>query len=503
MLTPEYLYYCADDIVALYETLNEKIVRDVVRRLVKTGEITSTAQWQIVRLQESGMLYKDILAEVAKLSNLSNSVVTELFKESGLEAVKYDNQIYSAAGLSPIPLSMSPSALNVLKAGLIKTNGYLNNLTLTTANQAQSLYIQLSTLAEMQIESGAFDYVTAIKNAVKEATMQGAWINYPTGHRDRLDVAIRRAVLTGVGQTAAQISLSNADEMGCDLVETTAHSGARPSHVTWQGKVFSRSGKNPKYPPFSQTGYGSGAGLCGWNCRHSFFPFFEGLSESAYSRDQLKGYENEQVTYNGKKMSTYDASQQQRAMERRIRDTKRKLVGYDEANRNGLDMGKEFNNASVLLKGQEAKLKDFCKQTGLDKQSPRVQTNGFGHSQAQKAVWANKKILQKLNERRIINVAEDFSRNNPIKLSDGTSTYLIRDSEITDIEIFAGKGSKKDLRVKDFLVKNYGGKADEWQHTKGHGYVNVLDGKRKANIHWFEEKTVGIVEMRLKGWSKK
>ena len=92
-----------------------------------------------------------------------------------------------------------------------------------------------------------------------------------------MDVAVRRAVLTGVNQTTARMQIARADEMECDLVETTAHMGARPEHMDWQGRIFSRSGKSRKYPDFvKSTGYGTGPGLCGWNCRHSFFPYFEG-----------------------------------------------------------------------------------------------------------------------------------------------------------------------------------------------------------------------------------
>jgi hypothetical protein len=88
--------------------------------------------------------------------------------------------------------------------------------------------------------------------------------------------------------------------------------------------VFSVSGAHPNYQNFKQvTGYGTGPGLCGWNCRHSFFPFFEGLSDPAYSPDKLREYNDKKVTYNGAEMSLYDATQQQRHIERQIRRWKR------------------------------------------------------------------------------------------------------------------------------------------------------------------------------------
>lgn len=276
-----------------------QILRDIVRRLVKTGDMTAMSVWQAECLQESGMLMNDIIQAVASLTNASAAQVKALFEDAGVRSMQTDFAIYEAAGLTSLPLKQSPAATRVLQAAIQKTSGYLQNLTMTTASTGQQAYIQAATAAEMQVESGAFDYVTAIRQAVRSAAESGATVLYPSGHSDQLDVAVRRAVLTGASQTAAQVSLGYMDDMGADLVETTAHPGARPSHAVWQGRVFSRGGKRGKYPDFvSSTGYGTGGGLCGWNCRHSFFPFFDGLSTSAYPRDKLKEYEDKAVTYN-------------------------------------------------------------------------------------------------------------------------------------------------------------------------------------------------------------
>ncbi len=395
MLPPGYYDSMTEDILELYGKLDQTILRDIVRRLVKTGRITSTAEWQIMRGQDSGLLYQAILEAAAKTTGQSEAEIRRIFAEAGQTAVEYDSRIYKAAGLTPPPLVLSPQAARVLESGLQKTSGYLRNLTMTTALGAQQAYIAASTLAEMQIESGAFDYVTAIRNAIRQASGGGQWVTYPTGHKDRLDVAVRRAVLTGVGQTAARVGLAYADDMGCDLVEVTAHAGARPSHAAWQGKVYSRSGHHPKYPNFVQsTGYGTGPGLCGWNCRHSFYPYFEGLSESAYPREEIAAMNNATVEYEGETIPLYDATQRQRAMERRIRDTKRELAGLDEGARAAEDdelkqsLREDFAAKSAVLKRQEAAYKDFVYTTGLQKDTSRVQVQGFGRSQAQKAVWA-------------------------------------------------------------------------------------------------------------------
>jgi len=132
-------------------------------------------------------------------------------------------------------------------------------------------------LAQMQVSTGVFDYNTAVRNAVKSLTASGLrFVDYEAGHVNHADVAVRRAVLTGVSQMTGKISEHNAAELETDLVEVTAHAGARHDHAEWQGRWYSLSGKSKKYPSLvGVTGYGMGAGLKGWNCRHDFYPVLE------------------------------------------------------------------------------------------------------------------------------------------------------------------------------------------------------------------------------------
>lgn len=148
-------------------------------------------------------------------------------------------------------LQMRPKLRSILRAGLKSTNKLFKNLTGTTAGAGQSQFISALDRAWMQINSRAFDHSTAIRNAVKDLARQGLHaVKYPSGHSDTLEVAVRRAVVTGVNQTAGRMQLELADELGCDLVETTAHAGARPEHAAWQGQIFSRSGKDKPIPRF-------------------------------------------------------------------------------------------------------------------------------------------------------------------------------------------------------------------------------------------------------------
>jgi hypothetical protein len=365
MLSADYLNVLGDDLVSMYADYELSVITDIARRLAKMGTVTSTAAWQAQRLTESGMLYESVVKELSKITGKSETELRRLFKDAGVRAIRYDDKIYKAAGLNPPPFNLSPAMTRVLMAGLQKTGGVINNMTMTTALDAQQKFINAADLAYMQVSQGAMGYQQAIRVAVKDIGASGLEIRYPNGHTDKLDVAMRRTVLTGVNQTAGKLQEVRADEMDSDLVQTSAHIGARPSHQIWQGLVFSRSGK--KYPDFVEsTGYGSGEGLCGWNCRHSFYPFFEGLSQSAYSDAELERYIDKTVVYNGQEMSFYDATQQQRAIERKIRYWKRQEEALKAANESA-------EQETARVRAWQATMRDFVKQTKIVRQRFREQ----------------------------------------------------------------------------------------------------------------------------------
>lgn len=407
MLTPEQLAHCADDIINLYSQLEEEIVRDIARRIAKTGIMTDTGIWQAQHMQELGTLHSDVLSSVAKYCDRTESELKKLFEDAGVTATEYDNEIYRQNGLNPKSLKVSDVQMQLLEAGFKKTQGNLSNLTLTTAVSSQTSFINACSLAELKASSGAFTPQQAIADAIRQVAQDGAFVIYPSGHRDRLDVAVRRNVMTGIGQTTGQICLANTQELGCDLMEITAHAGARPSHAAWQGQIVSLSGQRG-YLSLSDIGYGTGDGFKGWNCRHDWYPYFEGSSRM-YSAKDLEELNAKNIEYPDGSMHTlYEAEQQQRAFERKIRATKRTLAACDEALNNLSDeellqkLEKNFSHYSVKLKRQESELNSFCNKTGLLKDNSRSQAYGFGRSTAQKAVWRKKKTVAKSAEKSII-----------------------------------------------------------------------------------------------------
>lgn len=394
----------ADRIVALYQQLEDDILSAIVKRLLKMGYVSESSKHQIAALQAAGLLYDDIIQLIADRTDASTAQVKALFEDAGVQTVAIDNAIHEKAGELPIDIRQDAAAKQVLEAGYKKTLGTMQNLVSTTANNVQTAFIQTCDRIYMQVSSGAFSYQEAIRFALRQLADTGAYITYPTGHRDRIDVAVRRCVLTGVGQTAAAVAKKQAEDSGCEYMELTAHSGARPEHAKWQGQLVIIKGKRTqkyidglKVFTLSEIGYGDGAGFKGWNCRHNWHPYYVGYSTPNYTQEELKKLDEPCIPYNGKLHTEYEVSQMQRAGERKVRAWKRRCITAQEGVNSAADDATkataqaEYSKSAVHLKATEEKLKDFCKQTGQDRDRFREQVYGFGRSEAQRAVQAAKK----------------------------------------------------------------------------------------------------------------
>ena len=391
-------------LLGLYQQLEDDIVADMVRRMLRMGFVSETTAYQAEVLQTAGILYDDILQMIADRTDASVAQVRAMFEDAGVRTVEIDNDTHEAAGEAPADIRQDSGMKQVLDAGYRKTLGTMRNLVSTTANTTQTAFLQACDRAYMQVSSGAFSYQEAIRMAVRDLADGGAYITYPTGHRDRIDVAVRRCILTGVGQTAAAVAKKRAEDSGCQYMELTAHGGARPEHARWQGQLVQIQGKRTrkiidglKVFTLQEIGYGDGRGFKGWNCRHNWHPYYPGLSTPNYTPEEIAKLDEKSISYNGEKYTEYEISQMQRKGERKVRALKRRAAALDEAVKNTddpvlkQDLNDDFAAVSVRLKDAEKTLKDFCRQTGRRNDTFRSQVNGFGRSTAQRAVQAKKR----------------------------------------------------------------------------------------------------------------
>lgn len=242
MLPPSYLDQMPDAFVQLWQQVEEQILQDVARRIGKMDKVTATANWQLWRYQQTEALREDVIKLLAKYSGKSEATIRRLLLQAATEAMEREDAIYYHYDLEPTPFEESPALNNLLDAGARQTCGTWQNLTATTANTVTGAFERTLDAAWLKVSTGAFDYKTAVKQAVDSLADGMPMVTYPSGHKDSIEVAARRCILTGVNQTCAKLQLERARQMGVRYVQVTAHGGARPSHAEWQGKIYALNG---------------------------------------------------------------------------------------------------------------------------------------------------------------------------------------------------------------------------------------------------------------------
>ena len=386
MLTPDQLEALPRRFVQLWQQVEDDILQDIARRMKSLGELdplTPTAIWQAWRLAETRAVRSNTVATLARYTGKSRAEIKRLLETAGAQTLAADDAVYTAAGLAPPPVNQSPALLNLLNAGYRQTCGTWQNLTATTANTVTGAFEDRLSRAWGLISTGAMDYNMAIRRTVGDLADTMPYITYPSGHTDTLEVAARRAVLTGVNQTCAKLQLARMEEMGCEFVEVTAHEGARPTHAVWQGRVYHRGGAvvqdGERYEDFeTATGYGTGPGLCGWNCRHNFYPFYPGVSVRNYTDERLAELDARNIPYGGGLYTRYEITQMQRALERRVRKYKRRYLVETAA-------GVDASQSAFKLKAARQQLSAFLAETGERLDGARAEVPGFGQREAKQA----------------------------------------------------------------------------------------------------------------------
>ena len=402
MLTPDEVNGYAGLMAAPWDDLSERILRDMVRRIVKAGKITSTAEWQSFRAQVLGASRAYLLRQMQAIAQELGPQEAAVFARAMQQAYNKDLRDAAAAGRSLTPLGDSEEAQQLLESGYRRTMNTLYNLTQTRAvmgnqNMVETTQRQLAyylDMAHMDAASGAFSSDDAARRALNALAAKGVGaITYPSGHVDSLDVVVLRATRTGINQTAGEITRYNADQLDCDLMELDAHVGARTgdggqdltNHSWWQGQIVSRSGQHG-YLSLDDIGYGDVRGFMGANCAHNWSMYWEGASVRSYTPERLAAINAATVTYNGKDIGRYKATQMQRAQERQIRADKRAFLVARESGQKDAEKA-----AAAKLAASRAKLKDFLHQTELQQYQLRESVPGFGRSEAASAAARAKK----------------------------------------------------------------------------------------------------------------
>lgn len=242
MLPPSTLDQMPDAFVQLWQQVEDDILRDVARRIGKMDKVTATVNWQLWRYQQTEALRNDVVKLLSKYTGKSEAAIRKLLLQAATEAMEREDAIYYHYDMEPTPFEESAALNNLLDAGARQTCGTWQNLTATTANTVTGAFERTLDAAWLKVSTGAFDYKTAVKQAVDSLADDMPMVTYPSGHTDTLEVAARRCIITGVNQTCAKLQLERMQQMGARYVQTSCHAGARPSHAEWQGKIYALNG---------------------------------------------------------------------------------------------------------------------------------------------------------------------------------------------------------------------------------------------------------------------
>ena len=411
MLTEQDFLRIEKQAIQIYQDLELQIIEEIAKRIANFGYANTVVLNDIKIAQEMGFLYEDIIKLVANYNDTSYEKVAEIFNNAGVQTLKFDDKIYTEAGLNPIPINQSPNMVQLLNSAIEKTSGNLQNLVLTTANTTQTQFYNVMNMAYMEVSTGVKSYSQSIIDAINNIANVGGVITYPSGRNMSLESAVRMNVITGVNQTCGKLQELRANELGWDLMELTAHSGARPSHESWKGKIVSRSGQKG-YLSLKDIGYGTVTGFKGVNCRHDWYPYYKGSSRT-YTEKQLKEWQNEKVTYNGQKISKYEATQIQRKMERQIRQDKKDIAGLQGILTSNNKDDKLIEDTKIQLANTQTKLKQH------NKDYSRLVVGNYSKKDLEIAEPLNKIIKAQSNQhtsKEIIKIVNKYDKNKEIKI---------------------------------------------------------------------------------------
>ena len=360
-----------------------RIMEDVVRRIKKAGEITSTADYQINRLIEMGRSREEVERIIKESLDATWPEMFEMYDKVAEWEYVRNQEVYEQITDEFIAPEDNEWLIQLTEAIRKQTQDTMVNLSQSCGFSVMmggrrvftpfaEYYQKYVDTAIQDVVTGATDYNSAVRKVVTQMTNSGLRVvDYASGHTNRADVAARRAVLTGMNQITAQISEHNAEKLGTDQFEVSWHPCARPDHQTWQGKVFSKEELR------TVCGYGSVTGLCGANCRHSFDPFIPGISERLYPDDWLEEQNKREAQtkeWNGKQLNAYEQTQQQRKMETAMRAQRQKIRLLEEAGADKDDIMLE----KAKYQGQLNEYKQFSKKMGLVEQRERIYQDGLG-----------------------------------------------------------------------------------------------------------------------------
>lgn len=382
--TPEVLDSLPEELAELFRELEITLLEEICSRLKLADNLNEVTVQDIRALRSMGIDLDEIKKAISETSKVGMDKLEKLFDDVVERNQKYYSEMVDLADVTKPERYVDQTDIDAIRR---QTKEEFTNLTQSlgflvteggkrVAKPPAKAYQWALDNAEMQIMSGGISYREAITNAVKQLADSGIRIvDYESGHTDQIDVAARRAIMTGVNQICDKYTEQSAEYLETDYFEVSAHQGARDvsgpspwsSHKAWQGHVYSTK-SGDKYPNiYTVCGLGYVDGLGGANCRHKRYPYIDGVSERTYTDEQLANIDPPPFEYQGKTYTAYEATQQQRMIERTVRKLKRRRAAYQASGLN-----EDAQAVSVRIRRLNAMYKDFSNAAGLPEQRDRM-----------------------------------------------------------------------------------------------------------------------------------
>ena len=495
MFTPEIMEAIPTALEQIFDSLQMSIMADIVRMLVLAQELTPTSVYKIGRLYKLGKSKSAIKSIVQNTLDLSNSEIKNVFSgviESGYNEAE---SVFKEQGKEFIPYAENEPLQQFVRAVQAQTQGECKNITQSMGfakrqpdgslgfTPAADYYQETLDKAVTEIASGASDYNTVLEKTVTEMTNSGLrTVDYASGQSNRVTVAARRAVSTGLNQVVGKINEENTEKLGTNYFEVSWHSGARPTHQVWQGRVYSKEELE------SVCGLGTVTGLCGANCYHSYSPFTPGITPRTYTDEQLdkmNAEENKPVEYNGKNYTKYEATQRQRRLETEMRAQRQKIKLLEE--------GEADEQAIINARARYVKTSDeyvnFSKSVGLSQQWDRVTVG----SNTVKGITKPKKAEMPLRGIKNVDDGKIRGMNSNKHIAKSADSGIMKTEKVSGaLNLLSSKAEEHATRYYESvrhmktdtekISKATGISKDKLDKIKKHVFIaehNLIDGKRR------------------------
>lgn len=383
--SPELLDSIPEELAELYRGLEDELLKMICERLSIADQLNEVTIQSIKALRSHGIDYDEIKKAIRKTTGISKKKLDQLFEDVVIRNQAYYSDLIDAAKVTQPDVIVSSFDIAAIQRqtwsamyNITQSMGFLvvqgGRLTMLEPAKAYQWALDSATL---QIQSGAVNYNQAIKSAVKQLADSGLrYVDYESGHRDHIDVAARRAIMTGVSQICSKYTEQSAEYLGTPYFEVSAHLGARDigtgweNHENWQGKVYSIHAGDIYPSIYEVCGLGKVDGLEGANCRHRRYAFVDGVSQRTYTDEQLermKGKNRKKTVFEGKEYTDYQATQKQREIERTIRKLERRRTAQ-----NASGLSEDATETGARIRVLKNKYKDFSNAAGLREQRERM-----------------------------------------------------------------------------------------------------------------------------------